>query len=97
MLEELFKDILSKKDKDKFIDIIKKESIYTMINEYAPEQRIDAIFFIDEKAKLVGAYKFWNERKKLKIKEIQISNSKQMNLTEFSNQPIELFCGEWVA
>lgn len=97
MLEELFKDILSKKDKDKFIDIIKKESIYTMINEYAPEQRIDAIFFIDEKAKLVGAYKFWNERKKLKIKEIQISNSKQMNLTEFSNQPIELFCGDWVA
>lgn len=97
MLEELFKDVLSKKDKDKFIEIIKKESIYTMINEYAPEQRIDAIFFIDEKAKLVGAYKFWSERKKLKIKEVQTSHSRQMNITEFANQPIELFCGEWIA
>lgn len=97
MLEELFKDILSKKDKDKFVEIIKKESIYTIINEYNPEQRIDALFFIDEKAKLVGAYKLWNEKKKLKIKELQVSRSKQINVTEFINQPIELYCGDWIA
>lgn len=98
MLEEIFKDIISKNDKDKFIEILKNDKIYNIINDYTPDQKIDAIYFIDEKAKLVGAYKFWNEKKKLKIKDMKIvSNTKQTNMTEFVNQPIELFCGEWLA
>lgn len=97
MLEEIFKDILSKSDKDKFIEILKSEEIYKAINNYTPEQRIDAIFYIDEKAKLVGAYKLWNEKKKLKIKETKSVRTKEANMTEFANQPVELYCGDWIA
>ena len=100
MLEEIFKDICSKDDKDKFVELLKNEKIYEIINGYNPEQRIDAIYFVDEKAKLVGAYKLWNEKKKLKIKKIDAPASfqnKEVNMTDFKDQPIELYCGEWIA
>ena len=98
MIEEIFKDISSKSDKDKFIELLKGDKIYEVINGYEPEARIEALFFIDEKAKLVGAYKLWNDKKKLKIKETKAATpSKESNMTNFLNQPIELFCGDWVA
>lgn len=97
MIEEIFKDINSKIDKDKFIEIIKSESIYKIINEYSPSDKIDAIYFIDEKSKLVGAFKLWNEKKKINIKKIKTPQNKEANMTEFENQPITLYCGDWVA
>lgn len=98
MIEEMFKEISSKSDKDKFIELIKSKTLYDTINDYNPDARIEALFIIDEKAKLVGAYKLWNDKKKLKIKETKGSFSKkEANMTKFKDQPIELFCGDWEA
>lgn len=101
MLEELLKDINSKADKEKFVELLKGETIYEVINNYDDSDRIDAKFLLEEKAKLVGVYKLCKEKMNLKIKQPK-SNTKnkreeQMNSTDFSDQPIKLYCGDWTA
>lgn len=98
MLEEILDKIQTKDDKDAFLEILKNDEIYDIINEYDDNAKIEILYLIGEKAKITGLTRFWNEKKKVNIKKAKEKKFGNINnITDFENQPIQLYCGDWTA
>lgn len=107
MLEELFKDVNTKKDRQIFLDVLKffeNNNCYDIINDYTESAQADIISFIGHKAKIVGESELWRTKKKIFIKKTKDKDTNtntteqaDYNFTQFTGQPIKLFCGEWIA
>lgn len=96
MLEEKLNEIQSKDDREKMLELLNDNNTYDIINSYEENDKINITFLIEEKAKLVGLTRFWWQKKRVNITNSNKRNS-NLNVTDFKNQPIQLFCGEWVA
>ncbi len=103
MFEELFKDVNNKKDREEFVKALKmmeESQLYDVINSYDESSKADIISFISNKAKIVGETALWKAKQKIFIKKEKNKKGEfnnDPNFTEFTNQPIELYCGEWIA
>lgn len=102
LFEELFKDVNHKRDRDAFIEALKimeENGLYDYINnEYTESAKMDTISFIANKAKIVGESALWRGKQKLFLSKSKTKDyNNDPNFTNFTNQPIELYCGEWIA
>lgn len=96
MLEQALEEIQSKDDKEKLLELLKDDAIYETINGYDENSKANILYLIEEKAKLVGITRFWWQKKKINITQVKKNNTKA-NVTDFENQPVQLYCGEWIA